>query len=227
MFHEELDAYLGNNRRDRLYGKSLVKDLMLNEYCPELGRIMEELVSGGLAERLLVMSPVRDSEREIAEFLVFAEEAKEELGKKENFRQDLVDYAIDSVSYALGFLNKVRVPPEAEDDPFDDLEKDYVPYEEQDKYYSVGSMLDIIYEFDDFLDELMLGRAYEYGARRTTASPRPWSKSATCTAAAPASGRTLPGRRAGTGRPLRGTRTGAISQRPALRICCGAGKSLT
>ena len=110
MFHEELDAYLGNNRRDRLYGKSLVKDLMLNEYCPELGRIMEELVSGGLAERLLVMSPVRDSEREIAEFLVFAEEAKEELGKKGNFRQDLVDYAIDSVSYALGFLNKVRVP---------------------------------------------------------------------------------------------------------------------
>jgi len=172
MFHEELDAYLGNNRRDRLYGKSLVKDLMLNEYCPELGRIMEELVSGGLAERLLVMSPVRDSEREIAEFLVFAEEAKEELGKKENFRQDLVDYAIDSVSYALGFLNKVRVPPEAEDDPFDDLEKDYVPYEEQDKYYSVGSMLDIIYEFDDFLDELMLGRAYEYGDGIRQSYPR-------------------------------------------------------
>ena len=172
MFHEELDAYLGNNRRDRLYGKSLVKDLMLNEYCPELGRIMEELVSGGLAERLLVMSPVRDSEREIAEFLVFAEEAKEELGKKGNFRQDLVDYAIDSVSYALGFLNKVRVPPEAEDDPFDDLEKDYVPYEEQDKYYSVGSMLDIIYEFDDFLDELMLGRAYEYGDGIRQSYPR-------------------------------------------------------
>ena len=172
MFHDDLWAYLGNNRRDRLYGKSLVKDLMLNEYCPELGRIMEELVSGGLAERLLVMSPVRDSEREIAEFLVFAEEAKEELGKKGNFRQDLVDYAIDSVSYALGFLNKVRVPPEAEDDPFDDLEKDYVPYEEQDKYYSVGSMLDIIYEFDDFLDELMLGRAYEYGDGIRQSYPR-------------------------------------------------------
>ncbi|MDY6335814.1 MAG: hypothetical protein SPL25_01920 [Succinivibrionaceae bacterium] len=52
MCHDDLWAYLGNNRRDRLYGKSLVKDLMLNDYCPELGRIMEALAEEGFAERI-------------------------------------------------------------------------------------------------------------------------------------------------------------------------------
>ena len=84
-----------------------------------------------------------------------------------------MNYAADSVSYAFEFLDEVQeVPEDVRDDPYDDLEKDYVPYEEQDEHYSVGFMLDIIYQFDDFLDELMLGRAYEYGDGIRQSYPR-------------------------------------------------------
>lgn len=169
MFHEELDAYLGNNRRDRLYGKSLVKDLMLNDYCHELGRIMEALAEEGFAER--ISQAARFGKKDL--FLIPVEEAREKLAGEGTFRQDLVNYAADSVSYAFEFLDEVQeVPEDVRDDPYDDLEKDYVPYEEQDEHYSVGFMLDIIYQFDDFLDELMLGRAYEYGDGIRQSYPR-------------------------------------------------------
>ena len=169
MFHDDLWAYLGNNRRDRLYGKSLVKDLMLNDYCPELGRIMEALAEEGFAER--ISQAARFGKKDL--FLIPVEEAREKLAGEGTFRQDLVNYAADSVSYAFEFLDEVQeVPEDVRDDPYDDLEKDYVPYEEQDEHYSVGFMLDIIYQFDDFLDELMLGRAYEYGDGIRQSYPR-------------------------------------------------------
>ena len=169
MFHDDLWAYLGNNRRDRLYGKSLVKDLMLNDYCHELGRIMEALAEEGFAER--ISQAARFGKKDL--FLIPVEEAREKLAGEGTFRQDLVNYAADSVSYAFEFLDEVQeVPEDVRDDPYDDLEKDYVPYEEQDEHYSVGFMLDIIYQFDDFLDELMLGRAYEYGDGIRQSYPR-------------------------------------------------------
>ncbi len=47
MFHEELRAYCcRGNCAFRLSHMSLLKDLMLNEYCPELGRGMGELIRG-------------------------------------------------------------------------------------------------------------------------------------------------------------------------------------
>ena len=151
MFHDDLWAYLGNNRRDRLYGKSLVKDLMLNDYCHELGRIMEALAEEGFAER--ISQAARFGKKDL--FLIPVEEAREKLAGEGTFRQDLVNYAADSVSYAFEFLDEVQeVPEDVRDDPYDDLEKDYVPYEEQDEHYSVGFMLDIIYQFDDFLLKL-------------------------------------------------------------------------
>lgn len=53
MFHEELRAYCcRGNCAFRLSHMSLLKDLMLNEYCPELGRGMGELIRGGSGERL-------------------------------------------------------------------------------------------------------------------------------------------------------------------------------
>ncbi len=56
-----------------------------------------------------------------------------------------MNYAADSVSYAFEFLDEVQeVPEDVRDDPYDDLEKDYVPYEEQDEHYSVGFMLSLM-----------------------------------------------------------------------------------
>ena len=75
MFHDDLWAYLGNNRRDRLYGKSLVKDLMLNDYCPELGRIMEALAEEGFAER--ISQAARFGKKDL--FLIPVEEAMDKL----------------------------------------------------------------------------------------------------------------------------------------------------
>ena len=104
MFHDDLWAYLGNNRRDRLYGKSLVKDLMLNDYCPELGRIMEALAEEGFAER--ISQAARFGKKDL--FLIPVEEAREKLAGEGTFRQDLVNYAADSVSYAFEFLDEVQ-----------------------------------------------------------------------------------------------------------------------
>ena len=87
MFHEELRAYCcRGNCAFRLSHMSLLKDLMLNEYSPELGRGMGELIRGGSGERLGDAfdsswdEELDDYDRE--SFLPAAEEVRKELLRK-------------------------------------------------------------------------------------------------------------------------------------------------
>lgn len=177
MFHEELRAYCRRgNCAFRLSQMSLPKDLMLNEYCPELGRGMGELIRGGSGERLGDAfdsswdEELDDYDRE--SFLPAAEEVRKELLRKGDLRPELVNYAIDSVSYAFEFLDEVKAPDCVRDDPWEDLMKEYEPYEDGDGIFDFSTLLYNAQHYDDWLDELMLGHLYIGGDGVRQSYPR-------------------------------------------------------
>ena len=177
MFHEELRAYCRRgNCAFRLSQMSLPKDLMLGDCCPELGRVMEELIRGGFGERLSdAFDNSWDDDSDCYDrdlFLPSAEEVRQELLKTGDLRPELVNYAIDSVSYAFEFLDEVKVPEGVREDPWEDLMEEYEPYADGDGSLDLSTLLYNAQHYDDWLDELMLGHVYSDGDGVRQSYPR-------------------------------------------------------
>lgn len=106
----------------RQFGREVLKErrliFMLLDYhafrdYPAMKKVMKALLSGGDVNELFSRS--RSASR--SDYLSYAESVKKKLAGDMHFRREFADYAVDSVSLALGMLSSVS-------EPFDPYEKD-------------------------------------------------------------------------------------------------------
>ena len=99
----------------REYGVSVIREKRLmgflgdcrafDEY-PAVRDVMKAIVTGDSREELCRLATEAGDE----EYLRFADDLKASLSGDQGFRQELVDYAVDSVSFALAIASSVREP---------------------------------------------------------------------------------------------------------------------
>ena len=106
----------------RQFGREVLKErrliFMLLDYhafrdYPAMKKVVKALLSGGYVNELYSRS--RSASR--SDYLSYAESVKKKLAGDMHFRREFADYAVDSVSLALGMLSSVS-------EPFDPYEKD-------------------------------------------------------------------------------------------------------
>ena len=106
----------------RQFGREVLKErrliFMLLDYhafrdYPAMKKVVKALLSGGDVNELFSRS--RSASR--SDYLSYAESVKKKLAGDMHFRREFADYAVDSVSLALGMLSSVS-------EPFDPYEKD-------------------------------------------------------------------------------------------------------
>lgn len=104
----------------RQFGREVLKErrliFMLLDYhafrdYPAMKKVVKALISGGCINELYSRS--RSASR--SDYLTYAGTVKKSLAADMHFRKELADYAVDSVSLALGMLSSVREPF----DPYD------------------------------------------------------------------------------------------------------------
>ena len=99
----------------REYGISVIREKRLMGYLadcrafddyPAVRDIMKAIVTGDCGKELCrIVTEAGDEE-----FLRFADNLKASLSGDQGFRQEYADYAVDSVSFALGIVSSVREP---------------------------------------------------------------------------------------------------------------------
>jgi len=108
----------------REYGISVIREKRLMGYLadyrafddyPAVRDVMKAIVSGNSGKELCRLTTEAGDE----EFLRFADNLKDSLSGDLGFRQEFADYAVDSVSFALGIASSVREP---QDRGFDAVE---------------------------------------------------------------------------------------------------------
>ena len=107
----------------RQFGSTLLQESRLfsmladyrsfNDY-PAMRQVMKELVSHRYLRELCWRS--QEDGRE--ECLLYAKYMKQSLGQTRKFRAEFADYAVDSVLFALGFVNRVQEPSDTGFEPF-------------------------------------------------------------------------------------------------------------
>ena len=99
----------------RQFGREVLKErrliFMLLDYhafrdYPAMKKVVKALISGGCINELYSRS--RSASR--SDYLTYAGTVKKSLAADIHFRKELADYAVDSVSLALGMLSSVREP---------------------------------------------------------------------------------------------------------------------
>ena len=104
----------------RQFGREVLKErrliFMLLDYhafrdYPAMKKVVKALISGGCINELYSRS--RSASR--SDYLSYAGTVKKSLAADMHFRKELADYAVDSISLALGMLSSVREPF----DPYD------------------------------------------------------------------------------------------------------------
>ena len=114
----------------RQFGREVLKErrliFMLLDYhafrdYPAMKKVVKALLSGGYVNELYSRS--RSASR--SDYLSYAGTIKKSLAADMHFRKELADYAVDSVSLALGMLESVREPF----DPYDSGERSTAPDE--------------------------------------------------------------------------------------------------
>ena len=114
----------------RQFGREVLKErsliFMLLDYhafrdYPAMKKVVKALLSGGYVNELYSRS--RSASR--SDYLSFAGTVKKSLAADMHFRKELADYAVDSVSLALGMLESVREPF----DPYESGERSTAPDE--------------------------------------------------------------------------------------------------
>lgn len=114
----------------RQFGREVLKErrliFMLLDYhafrdYPAMKKVVKALISGGCINELYSRS--RSASR--SDYLTYAGTVKKSLAADMHFRKELADYAVDSVSLALGMLESVREPF----DPYDSGERSTAPDE--------------------------------------------------------------------------------------------------
>jgi len=88
---------------------NLLSDFMAFEDYPAMQQVMKTLVSEGYGEKLYK----QNLDESDSDYLLFADGVKKQLVNKMRFKKEFVNYAVDSISFALG--KKVSVL-----EPFDD-----------------------------------------------------------------------------------------------------------
>ena len=99
----------------REYGISVIREKRLmgflgdcrafDEY-PAVRDVMKAIVTGDCGKELCRLATEAGDE----EYLRFADNLKASLSGDKGFRQELADYAVDTVSFALGIVSSVREP---------------------------------------------------------------------------------------------------------------------
>lgn len=114
----------------RQFGREVLKErrliFMLLDYhafrdYPAMKKVVKALISGGCINELYSRS--RSASR--SDYLSYAGTVKKSLAADMHFRKELADYAVDSVSLALGMLESVREPF----DPYESGERSTAPDE--------------------------------------------------------------------------------------------------
>ena len=114
----------------RQFGREVLKErrliFMLLDYhafrdSPAMKKVVKALLSGGYVNELYSRS--RSASR--SDYLSYAGTIKKSLAADMHFRKELADYAVDSVSLALGMLESVREPF----DPYESGERSTAPDE--------------------------------------------------------------------------------------------------
>ena len=114
----------------RQFGREVLKErrliFMLLDYhafrdYPAMTKVVKALLSGGYVNELYSRS--RSASR--SDYLSYAGTIKKSLAADMHFRKELADYAVDSVSLALGMLESVREPF----DPYESGERSTAPDE--------------------------------------------------------------------------------------------------
>ena len=114
----------------RQFGREVLKErrliFMLLDYhafrdYPAMKQVVKALLSGGYVNELYSRS--RSASR--SDYLSYAGTIKKSLAADMHFRKELADYAVDSVSLALGMLESVREPF----DPYESGERSTAPDE--------------------------------------------------------------------------------------------------
>ena len=114
----------------RQFGREVLKErrliFMLLDYhafrdYPAMKKVVKALISGGCINELYSRS--RSASR--SDYLTYAGTVKKSLAADMHFRKELADYAVDSVSLALGMLESVREPF----DPYESGERSTAPDE--------------------------------------------------------------------------------------------------
>ena len=114
----------------RQFGREVLKErrliFMLLDYhafrdYPAMKKVVKALLSGGYVNELYSRS--RSASR--SDYLSYAGTIKKSLAADMHFRKELADYAVDSVSLALGMLESVREPF----DPYESGERSTAPDE--------------------------------------------------------------------------------------------------
>ena len=84
----------------------LLSDMGAFEEFPGMREVMKVLVSGGFAKELCSLSLKNDREL----FRSRADEVMKALADREHFSEEAAGFAVDSVSFAFGFLDSVKEP---------------------------------------------------------------------------------------------------------------------
>ena len=114
----------------RQFGREVLKErrliFMLLDYhafrdYPAMKKVVKALLSGGYVNELFSRS--RSASR--SDYLSYAESVKKKLAGDMHFRREFADYAVDSVSLALGMLSSVSEPF----DPYESGERSTAPDE--------------------------------------------------------------------------------------------------
>ena len=91
----------------------ILADLKAFEEYPAVKPVLEAVVSGGAGRELVRLFLEEDRDW----FLSYAGNLKKSLSGKNHFRQDLADYAADSILYGLGLTDTVTEPSDHGFDP--------------------------------------------------------------------------------------------------------------
>ena len=93
----------------------ILSDLRAFDEHPAVKQVLEAMVSGGKGQELCRL--FLDDDR--AGCISYAQDLRKSLSENSHFREDLADYAVDSILYALGLTDNVTEPSDHGFDPME------------------------------------------------------------------------------------------------------------
>ena len=93
----------------------ILADLRAFEEYPAVKPVLENIVSGGAGKELVRLFLEEDRDW----CLSYARDLRKSLSGKNHFREDLSDYAVDSILYGLGLRESVTEPSDHGFDPME------------------------------------------------------------------------------------------------------------
>lgn len=98
----------------RRFGVSVIEDKSLMSFlfdcrafddCHAEREVMQAIANGSYGKRICLAADESDDK-----ILRFADSLRDSMVREENFRQELADYAVDSILFALGIVSSVKEP---------------------------------------------------------------------------------------------------------------------